>query len=123
MERDLVLLLAAKRSCFLLLTQSGYFAHYFLGESIGILLAFAFGVDADDGLGVGLAKVNPVVVEFDFQSVFRVNGLVGIFLFHLYQHAVDVGLRRQLDFIFRDEIVGIRRAQLFDGDVLLGKVR
>ena len=68
--------------------------HNLFANLVGCLHCGGFGIDADDGLGIGLAEVYPLVGEVNLHTVdvwnLRVL-LAGKHLLHLHEDSVDVG--------------------------------
>src|SRR4051812_3149079 len=74
-------------------------------------LKIAFGVNADDGLGIGRAEVHPVIVKFNFQPVFRIDRLALVFLFDLLENLFYIKTVFQLYLVLGDKIIGITTAE------------
>ena len=96
--------------------------HELLAEVVGLLHGLSLAVDADDGLSVRLAQVNPTVGEVDLHTVDVVDRgtvVLGEHLLHLHQDGVDIGLGCEVDAVLRNLVVGVHAAQFTDGAALL----
>ena len=58
-------------------------------EGFRFLAGVGLGVDADDGLGVRLAKMHPRVGKVDFHAVDGGEPFVGEFLFYAFEDGVN----------------------------------
>ena len=79
-------------------------------DVVGRRLAGALGIDTDDGLGVGRAQVDPVLVELDLQAIHGIHGLLRIFHCQLTKKRRNVDACIQLDLVLRNVVVGIGAA-------------
>ena len=97
---------------------------HFVPERFRVLHGAGLGIDADDGLGVGLAEVHPLLLrlEDDLDAVDVVDILAGIDLLELAEDTVDEGRVAEQDLVLRDEILWIGLLQLADGHLLMGQV-
>ena len=96
--------------------------HESLAEFIGLLHGLGLAVDADDGLGVRLAQVNPAGGEIDLDTVDVVDRSIGVLskhLLHLDEDGIDVGFGGEVDAVLGYLVVGERAAQFTDGAALL----
>ena len=73
-----------------------------------------FGVDADDGLGVGFAEVNPAVGEVDLYAVDIGDALVGVTALYGVEDSIDIDGGGELDLVFGDGIRGISGLEFAD---------
>ena len=73
-----------------------------LAEVFGFGHGGSFAVDAEDGLGVGLAQVYPAVGEVDFDAVDVGDFLLRVFCLDCFEEGVDVGVWRELYFCLGD---------------------
>ena len=71
--------------------------HDLLTKSIGFLHGVSLGVNADDGLGVALAEMYPLVGEVDLHTIDVGHLLVLIEFLHLLEDSEDVGSRIEVD--------------------------
>ena len=71
-----------------------------LCEGIGFLTRMCFGVHANDGFGVRLAEVYPLVGEVDFHTVDICDFLVLVNLFDTLQERENIGRRVEIDAFF-----------------------
>lgn len=74
----------------------------------------SFAVDAEDGLGVGLAQVYPAVGKVDFDAVDVGDFLLGVFCLDGFEEGVDVGVGCELYLCFGDGILGIGLLEFAD---------
>ena len=82
-----------------------------------------FGIHANDGFGVRLAKVYPLVGEIDFHAVDVGNLFVFVDFLHTLQQGKDIGGGIEIDAIFRDAVLGQTVAELRSLATQLGQMR
>ena len=100
------------------------YLHEAFANLVGRLHGGSLAIDADDGLGVGLAQVYPTVGEVYLHTVDVVDlcsGVLSEHFLHLDQDGIYIGFRSEVDAVLGNLIVGEGLAQLADGAALLGK--
>ena len=76
------------------------YLHEALANLVGRLHGGSLAIDANDGLGIGLAQVYPTVREVDLHAVDVVHCgtvVLGEYLLHLHEDCVDIGLGCEVD--------------------------
>ena len=97
--------------------------HNLLAESVGFLHGVGLGVNADDGLGVRLAKVNPLVGEVNLHTVDVGHLLVLVEFLHLLEHGIDIRGRAEVNAVLGDVVLRQRVAELGSAHTRLGQIR
>ena len=82
-----------------------------------------FGIHANDGFGVRLAEVYPLVGEIDFHAVDVGNLFVLVDFLHALQQGKDIGGGIEIDAIFRDAVLGQTVAEFRSLATQLGQMR
>ena len=94
-----------------------------LCKGVGFLTRMCFGIHANDGFGVRLAEVYPLVGEIDFYAVDVGNLFVLVDFLHALQQGKDIGGGIEIDAIFRDAVLGQTVAELRSLATQLGQMR
>ena len=100
--------------------------HELLAEVVGLFDGLGFAVDANDGLSVRLAKVNPAVREVDLYTIDVVDGgriVFGEHLLHFNENRVNVSIRGEVDAVLGNLIVGEGVSQFADCAPFLSEAR
>ncbi len=66
-----------------------------------------FGIDSNDGLGIGFTQMHPFASEVDLHTINSVHVLVGVLRLHLREHQIDVDFWRKLNLVFRHVVFWI----------------
>ena len=96
--------------------------HELLAEIVGLGHRLRLTIDAADGFGVGLTEVYPTIGEVDLHTIDIVDDsavVPGKHLLHLDENSVDIGIRREVDTILSDLVVGEGLAQFTGRAALL----
>ena len=64
-----------------------------------------FGIDADDGLSIGLAKVYPSVGKVNLDAVSIVDTFASELAFDGFEHLIYIDLWSEVDAVFGDAVV------------------
>ena len=86
--------------------------HDLFAECVSFFHGVSFGIDADDGFGVTLAEVHPLVSKVNLDAVDVSDGFVLIEFLDLLQDGEDVGGGIEVDAVLGDEIFRERIAEL-----------
>jgi hypothetical protein len=81
--------------------------HQLHGYITCLCLKIAFGIDPYDRLCIGSPEMNPVRIKFDLQSIFRVDGVLFVFLFDFLKNGFYVHTIFEFDLILGNEIVRV----------------
>ena len=96
--------------------------HHILAYGIGGFHRGGLGIDSDDGLGIALAQVNPLVGEVYLDTVDIINLLLGIDTLDFGQDGIDISTGLEVDTVLGDEVRRICLAELTDGFALMGQM-
>ena len=100
--------------------------HELFAEVIGLLHGAGFAIDADNGLGIRLAEVNPAVGEVDLHTVYIIDRCAVVVCEHLLdlrEDGIDIGTRGEVNTVFGNLIVRECLVQFADSTAFLCKAR
>lgn len=101
-----------------------YLRNHLLGELVSAGLGMRFAVDADDGFGIGLAKMHPAVFEIDLHTInssHLARGVGSILIGHPLKEGVNIHIGSKVLAVFRDNVFGISAAEFADLHFFLSK--
>ena len=93
--------------------------HNLFANLVGCLHCGGFGIDTDDGLGIGLAEVYPLVGEVNLHTVDVVHfdaGLPCVHCLHLGEDGIHVGGGIEVNAVLGDGVVGVGGTELANGE-------
>lgn len=94
--------------------------HETQGDIIGRRLEIALCIDPYDRLGIGSAEMHPIVVEFDLQAIFGIDGVILVFLFDLVQDRGYINAFPQFDLILGYEVIRVPGPEGPDPVLMMG---
>lgn len=109
------------RSASYLLLHVIHHLHELFAQGIGLFHGVSLAVNANDGFGVRLAQMYPLVGEVDFHAVDVGNLFIAIHLLYLEQDGIDIGRGSEVDTVLCNEIVGEGSAQLAGGTLFVSQ--
>lgn len=81
------------------------------------------GIDADDGLGVGLAEMDPAIGEIDLHAVAVVDLVILVRRLDLSENGVDIDTWTEVDTVLGDDVIGVCGTELGEAHLGLGHLR